>query len=146
MSITDRLLLVMKMFKESYENYYSRACAERRYLSRPSLSQQQNEECLQVAKDKVSDIGLSRYQIVELFFKRYGIKVESEAVADAIELGRERGWLKWTPRRIDPSTGKEKNNAALTDKGLTYIKSQEFREHVSLTSLAYTLDSRRIGR
>lgn len=145
MSITDRLLLVLKMFKESYENYYSRACAERRYLSRPTLSKQQNEECVQVAKNKVCDTGLSRYQIVELLYKRYRVKVESEAVADAIELGIKRGWLKWTPRRVDPGTGKEKNNATLTDKGLTYINSKEFRGHVSLTDLAYTLESRRIG-
>jgi hypothetical protein len=122
MNISDRLWLMMKMFRENYDNELYR---QERILigARPRpLSSEEKQLCQAEAKKVVCEVGISMYQFGRRMETRYNRTIETDAIHQAVELGVEKQLVQWSrARRYDSEKGPMGRNIVLTEKGYETI-------------------------
>jgi hypothetical protein len=135
---------MIRMLKENYDNELSRLQKKKMGVHNRSLGIEEKQECEEVAKKVVCEIGISMYQFKKTLLSRYKRTIENEAIHQAVDEGKELGFLRWgAPRRYDTGRGGEWQNIVLTEKAFEAIKDPGFNSALTMMHLSYVLKPRR---
>ena len=137
MSTVDRMWLLIKMLKETYDNELSRQ--QRRLKNEQNLlTEEDKNSCNEIAKKAVLVTGISMYQFNQLLKKRYQRTAEYPAIHQTVNKGIENGFLKWgAPRRIDFERGEEGQNIVFTERGFEIINQTGTQLAITTIHSAY---------
>jgi hypothetical protein len=138
MHVTDRLWLMMRMLKETYDGELYRQQRLRKATRPGSLTKEEAESCIAEAKKVVCEIGISMYKFRQHLRTRYNRTIEQEAIHQTIELGISYNLLQWSqPRRYDDEKGLVGRNIVLTEQGFEAIFEKGTERVMTVTHSIY---------